>query len=75
MFHSNVSCVTVIRKLTKKCKNVEGKYERRDIIDDFSNFESQSYAPLTRIGVFIDKGSEQFVVKSRLLNTYEGRFH
>ncbi len=27
---------------------------------------------MTRIGVFLDRGSEQFVVKSRYLNTYQG---
>ena len=63
---------SAIRKLTEKRRKVEGKLERRDIINDYSGFGSQTYAPLTRIGVFLDRGSEQFVVKSRHLNTYQG---
>lgn len=51
---------------------MEGKLERRDIIQEFSNFGSQTYAPLTRIGMFLDRGSEQYVVKSRHLSTYQG---
>lgn len=46
--------------------------ERRDIIHEYSNFGSQTYAPLTRIGMFLDRGSEQYVVKSRHLSTYQG---
>lgn len=46
--------------------------ERRDIIQEYSNFGSQTYAPLTRIGMFLDRGSEQYVVKSRHLSTYQG---
>ncbi|XP_056010247.1 cilia- and flagella-associated protein 91-like isoform X1 [Ostrea edulis] len=61
-----------IRKLTRKRGRVEGKLERRDIIQEFSNFGSQTYAPLTRIGMFLDRGSEQYVVKSRHLSTYQG---
>lgn len=64
--------IKTIRKLTEKRRKVEGKLERRDIINDYSGFNSQTYAPLTRIGVFLDRGSEQFVVKSRHLNTYQG---
>lgn len=64
--------LSAIRKLTEKRRKVEGKLERRDVINDFSNYGSQSYAPLTRVGIFIDRGSEQFVVKSRHLNTYQG---
>jgi hypothetical protein len=54
-------------------KKVEGKLERRDVIQEFSNYGSQTYAPLTRIGMFLDRGSEQFVVKSKHLNTYQGK--
>lgn len=64
--------IKTIRKLTGKRKKVEGKLERRDVIQDFSNYGSQTYAPLTRIGMFLDRGSEQFVVKSKHLNTYQG---
>ena len=63
---------SAIRKLTEKRRKVEGKLERTHIINEYSTFGSQSYAPLTRVGVFIDRGSEQYVVKSRHLNTYQG---
>ncbi|XP_050416159.1 cilia- and flagella-associated protein 91 [Patella vulgata] len=64
--------IKTIRKLTQKRRNVEGKLERRKIINDFTEPGSQTYAPLTRIGVFLDRGSEQYVVKSRHLATYQG---
>lgn len=61
-----------IRKLTEKRRTVEGKLERRDITSDYSTYQSETYAPLTRHGVFMDKGSEQFTVKSKYLSTYRG---
>uniref|UniRef100_A0A4W3GH31 Cilia- and flagella-associated protein 91 n=1 Tax=Callorhinchus milii TaxID=7868 RepID=A0A4W3GH31_CALMI len=61
-----------IRKLTAKKKNVEGKLERPNLIDNYSNHGSQVYAPIARIGLFPDRDSERFVVKNRFLNTYEG---
>lgn len=64
--------IKTIRKLTRKRGKVEGQMERRDIIQEYSNFGSQTYAPLTRIGMFLDRGSEQYVVKSRHLSTYQG---
>ncbi|XP_078575552.1 cilia- and flagella-associated protein 91-like isoform X2 [Branchiostoma floridae x Branchiostoma japonicum] len=64
--------IKTIRKLTKKRQNVEGKLERRDITHEYSNHASQTYAPISRVGVFLDRGSEQYVVKSRHLTTYEG---
>lgn len=39
---------------------------------DYSDPSSQVYAPMSRIGVFLDRGSEQFVVKSRYLSTFQG---
>ena len=51
---------------------MEGKFERRDITHEYTDCGSQTYAPLTRIGVFIDRNSEQYVVKSRFLSTYQG---
>ncbi|KAL8577811.1 hypothetical protein ACOMHN_054561 [Nucella lapillus] len=64
--------IKTIRKLTAVRKMVEGKLERRQIINDYSSSGSQTYAPLTRLGVFLDRGSEQYVVKSRHLSTYQG---
>ena len=43
---------------------MEGKLERRQIVQDYSNYDSQTYAPMSRVGVFLDRGSEQFNVKS-----------
>ena len=53
---------------------MEGKLERRDVVNDYSDYASGVYAPMTRIGVFLDRGSEQNVVKSRYLSTYQGQF-
>nr|XP_054760069.1 cilia- and flagella-associated protein 91-like isoform X1 [Lytechinus pictus] len=64
--------VKSIRKLTEKRRNVEGKLERRDITKDYSAFASEAYAPRTRHGVFLDKGSEQYTVKSKYITTYQG---
>ena len=35
-------------------------------------YSTQVYAPQTRVGVFLDRGSELYNVKNRYLNTYEG---
>ncbi|XP_055727704.1 cilia- and flagella-associated protein 91 [Salvelinus fontinalis] len=64
--------IVSMRKLTAKRKNVEGKLKRRDIIKDYSNYSSQTYAPLSRIGLFPDRHSQCNMVKSRYLDTYEG---
>ncbi|KAJ8013175.1 hypothetical protein DPEC_G00050550 [Dallia pectoralis] len=61
-----------MRKLTAKRRNVEGKLERRDIIKEYSDYSSQTYAPLSRVGQFPDRHSERNVVKSRYLDTYQG---
>lgn len=61
-----------LRKLVKKRENIENKKEPRDITKDYSDFGSNAYAPLTRIGVFLDSGAEQFVVQSKYLDTYSG---
>ena len=53
---------------------MEGKLERRDITKDYAAFNSETYAPRTRHGVFLDKGSEQYVVKSKYLSTYQGKY-
>uniref|UniRef100_A0A3P8ZHK7 Cilia- and flagella-associated protein 91 n=1 Tax=Esox lucius TaxID=8010 RepID=A0A3P8ZHK7_ESOLU len=61
-----------MRKLTAKRRNVEGKLERRDIINEYSDYSSQTYAPLSRVGRFPDRHSQCNVVQSRYLDTYEG---
>ncbi|XP_065598194.1 cilia- and flagella-associated protein 91 [Cyrtonyx montezumae] len=62
----------MLRKLIAKRKNVMGKLERRDIIEEYTNFASQTYAPLSRIGYFPDNHSERYVVKNFYLNTFAG---
>ncbi|XP_073255322.1 cilia- and flagella-associated protein 91-like [Porites lutea] len=64
--------IKTVRKLNEKRRTVEGKLERRQIVQDYSNYDSQTYAPMSRVGVFLDRGSEQFNVKSYHLNTYQG---
>lgn len=58
--------------MTKLSSNVEGKLERKSVINQYSNFDSQVYAPMTRIGVYLDSGSEQYNVKSHLTTTLDG---
>ncbi|XP_018430553.1 PREDICTED: protein MAATS1-like, partial [Nanorana parkeri] len=64
--------IKVIRKLTKKMGNVEGKLERRDVIQEYSNYASQTYAPLSRIGYSLDRLSAQYTVRSPFLDSYQG---
>ncbi|XP_071958133.1 cilia- and flagella-associated protein 91-like isoform X2 [Antedon mediterranea] len=64
--------IKTIRRLTEKRRTVEGKLERRDVTKTYADYDSQVYAPMTRLGVFLDKGSEQNVVKSKYLTTYQG---
>ncbi|XP_047130321.1 cilia- and flagella-associated protein 91 isoform X1 [Hydra vulgaris] len=64
--------IKMLRKLNHKHENVEGKLERRDILKDYSDPGSEVYAPLSRNGVFLDKGSEHFKVNSSYLSTYQG---
>ncbi|XP_063070016.1 cilia- and flagella-associated protein 91 [Engraulis encrasicolus] len=61
-----------LRKLVEKRRNIEGKLERRDIVKDYCDYGSATYAPLSRVGVFPDRDSQRHVVKSPLLDTYEG---
>ncbi|XP_075368358.1 cilia- and flagella-associated protein 91 isoform X2 [Mycteria americana] len=65
-------CALMLRKLIAKRKNVMGKLERRDIIKEYTDFASQTYAPLSRIGYFPDNHSERYVVKNFYLNTFAG---
>ncbi|EDO26341.1 predicted protein, partial [Nematostella vectensis] len=61
-----------MRKLKEKRRTVEGKLERRDVVQDYSDFNSQTYAPMSRVGVFLDRGSEQYSIQSFHLSTYQG---
>ena len=53
---------------------MQGVYKRRDIIEDYSKYESQAYAPLTRHGNFPDRNAENFLVKNKYLDTYNGEY-
>ncbi|NWQ79636.1 CFA91 protein, partial [Columbina picui] len=63
----------MLRKLIAKSKeNVMGKLERRDIVKDYTDFGSQTYAPLSKTGYFPDNHSEHYVVENFYLNTFAG---
>ncbi|XP_051471204.1 cilia- and flagella-associated protein 91 [Apus apus] len=64
----------MLRKLVAKRKNVMGKLERRDIIKEYTDLASQTYAPLSRVGYFPDNHSDRFVVENFYLNTFEGLY-
>lgn len=75
------SCITqnlpfipaALRNLTKDCSNAEGKLQRQTVVERYSNFDSQVYAPKTRIGVYLDSGSEQYNVKSKFTTSLDGQ--
>lgn len=52
---------------------MEKKLEKRDVIKDYTDYESQTYAPLSRIGYFPDNHADRYVVKNAYLNTYDGK--
>ena len=62
----------MIRKLVKKRENVENVYKRRNIIEEYANFGSEAYAPLTRHGYFPDRTADNYVVRNKYLDTYQG---
>nr|XP_056704341.1 cilia- and flagella-associated protein 91 [Euleptes europaea] len=64
--------IKAIRKIIAKGKNVEKKREKRDMIKDYTDHESQTYAPLSRIGYFPDNHANRFIVRNHYLNTYDG---
>uniref|UniRef100_A0A8C0V1I5 Cilia- and flagella-associated protein 91 n=1 Tax=Cyanistes caeruleus TaxID=156563 RepID=A0A8C0V1I5_CYACU len=65
-------CALMLRKLIAKRKNCMGKLERRDIIKEYNDFSSETYAPLSRIGFFPDNNSDYYAVKTFYLNTFAG---
>uniref|UniRef100_A0A8C5PWN8 Cilia- and flagella-associated protein 91 n=1 Tax=Leptobrachium leishanense TaxID=445787 RepID=A0A8C5PWN8_9ANUR len=64
--------VQVIRKLTLRKGDVEGKLARRDVIHEYRDHSSQSHAPLSRVGFFPDRFSDNYLVKSQFLSSYQG---
>ncbi|NXO34059.1 CFA91 protein, partial [Locustella ochotensis] len=65
-------CAMMLRKLIAKRKNCMEKLERRDIIKEYNDFSSQTYAPLSRVGFFPDSHSDYYAVKNFYLNTFAG---
>ena len=61
-----------IRTLLRKRSQVETKYVKKDIVRDYTKYESAAYGPLTRNGYFPDKLTDKYLVKSRFLDTYTG---
>ena len=64
--------IKVLRKMYKARKNVEIKGERRDIIEDYANFGSTVYAPITRDGLSLDKKANKYEVQPEALSSYQG---
>ncbi|CAH8637797.1 unnamed protein product [Dicrocoelium dendriticum] len=64
--------LTALRKLVRRRLAEREVSRKRDVIKEYATPSSQPFAPLTRLGVFPDRGSEKFVVKNRYLTTYEG---
>lgn len=56
----------------KARKNVEIKGKRRDIIEDYANFGSTVYAPITRDGLSLDKKANKYEVQPEALSSYLG---
>jgi len=56
----------------KARKNVEIKGKKRDIIEDYANFGSTVYAPITRDGLSLDKKANKYEVQPEALSSYLG---
>jgi len=66
-----------IKKLRKLLKKREREFDhkrtnKRSVVEECGDFSSQTHAPITRMGVFLDRRSEQFVVNSKYMDSYEG---
>lgn len=64
--------IKVLRKMYKARKNVEIKDLKRDIIEEYANFGSSVYAPITREGLSLDKKANKYEVQPEALSTYQG---
>lgn len=64
--------IKVLRKMFKARKNLDQKGARRDIIQEYSNFGSVVYAPITRDGLSLDKIASKYEVQPDALSTYQG---
>ena len=65
-----------LRKLTDGRKRMEALAEpdkyKRDIIRDYANYDSQVYAPITRLGSTMDRNAADFEAKPEILASLEG---
>ena len=64
--------IKVLRKMYKARKNVEIKGHKRDIIEDYHNYGSTVYAPITREGLSLDKKANKYEVQPEALSSYQG---
>ena len=64
--------IKVLRKMYKARKNVEAKGAKRDIIEEYANFGSTVYAPITRDGLSLDKKANKYEVQPEALSSYAG---
>lgn len=56
----------------KARKNVEIKGKKRDIIEEYYNYGSTVYAPITREGLSLDKKANKYEVQPEALSSYQG---
>ena len=56
----------------KARKNIEVKGVKRDLIEEYANFGSAVYAPITRDGLSLDKKANKYEVQPEALSTYQG---
>lgn len=61
-----------LRKLTEHRQNTENRKHQRDIIRDYSTYDSQVYAPIARLGSIVDRNAAQFESKPQILQSLEG---
>lgn len=64
--------IKVLRKMYKARKGVEINAQRRDIIEEYANFGSTVYAPITRDGLSLDKKANKYEVQPEALSSYQG---
>jgi hypothetical protein len=56
----------------RKRENILNEYKRRDVIEDYTSYNSEAYAPLTRHGSFPDKNADNYQVRNKYLDTFQG---
>lgn len=56
----------------KARKGVEINASRRDVIEEYANFGSTVYAPITRDGLSLDKKANKYEVQPEALSSYQG---